>query len=119
MTDGEQTAFEAFCLAGLWPGLGRTVAARLPEARINGPDDVSVDTLAKVEGVTPARAEKLAKAFTGAAARYAVVELLHPVGLPARLAAGVVEELGAGAVGVLHRDPWRLLGCAAGGTAPA
>jgi len=52
MTDGEQTAFEAFCLAGLWPGLGRTVASRLPDARINSPDDVSIDEIAAAAGIS-------------------------------------------------------------------
>ena len=72
------TAFEAFCAAGLWPGLGRTTAGRLAEARINGPDDVSYEALAKVEGVTPKRAERLAKVFAQVTPRYEVAVLLHP-----------------------------------------
>jgi len=110
MTEPE-TAFEAFCAAGLWPGLGRTTAARLADARINGPDDVSVETLSKVEGVTPKRAERLAKVFVTVAPRYAVAELLHRTGLPARLAAAAVDGLGSGAAAVLQADPWRLLEC--------
>src|SRR3954449_9802482 len=95
------TAFEAFCAAGLWPGLGRTTAGRLAEARVNSPDDVSVETLSKVEGVTPKRAERLAKVFASVAPRYAVAELLHRTGLPVRLAAAAVDDLGPGAASTL------------------
>ncbi len=111
----ETTAFEAFCAAGLWPGLGRTTASRLPEARINAPDDVAADALCRVEGVTPKRAERLAKAFADAQPRYAVAELLHRTGLPVRPAAAAVDLLGAGAPGSLRADPWRLLECSGGG----
>jgi exodeoxyribonuclease V alpha subunit len=107
------TAFEAFCAAGLWPGLGRTTAARLAEARINGPDDVSYESLSKVEGVAPKRAEKLAKVFAQVTPRYEVAQLLHPTGLPVRLAAAAVDELGSAAATVLKADPWRLLDCTA------
>jgi exodeoxyribonuclease V alpha subunit len=112
----DSTVFEAFCAAGLWPGLGRTTASRLAAARINGPDDVSGDALAKVEGVTPSRAERLAKTFAEAHPRYAVAEMLHPSGLPVRLAAAAVDELGTSAVSTLRRDPWRLLDCVHGAT---
>jgi exodeoxyribonuclease V alpha subunit len=115
VTDGDTTVFEAFCAAGLWPGMSRATAAKLPAARVNGPDDVSVDTLSKVEGVGAKRAERLAKAFATAAPRYAVAELLHRTGLPVRVAATAVDELGQGAATLLADDPWRLLACAGGG----
>src|SRR3954470_21616848 len=105
------TAFEAFCAAGLWPGLGRTTAGRLAEARINGPDDVSVETLSKVEGITPKRAERLAKSFALVAPRYAVAELLHRTGLPVRGGAAAGGDLGSSAASILEVDPWRLLEC--------
>ncbi|MDQ1704544.1 MAG: exodeoxyribonuclease alpha subunit [Frankiaceae bacterium] len=114
MAAEDTTAFEAFCAAGLWPGLGRTTAARLPAARINGPDDVSADALTKVDGVTPKRAERLAKVFTDQRPRYAVAELLHATSMPVRLAAAAVDEHGPGAAGVLRADPWRLLDAAPG-----
>ena len=58
-----ESVFDAFCLAGLWPGLGRTTASRLVDAGVRSPDDVSADALGKVEGVTAKRAERLAKTF--------------------------------------------------------
>ncbi|MGN6473514.1 MAG: AAA family ATPase [Mycobacteriales bacterium] len=103
------TAFEAFCEAGLWPGLGRTLAAALPAAHINGPDDVDVDALAALDKVGRKRAENLVKAFTGAATRFAVAELLFAASLPVRPAFGAVDALGTDAAGVLREDPWRLL----------
>jgi exodeoxyribonuclease V alpha subunit len=112
----DTTAFEAFCAAGLWPGLGRTTAGRLPDARINSPDDVSADALTKVEGVTPKRAERLAKAFADHQPRYEVAEMLHGTSLPVRLAAAAVDELGRGAPAALRSDPWRLLDAARGAT---
>ena len=38
--------FLAFCSAGLWPGLGRTLAQELAESGITGPDDVTSAALA-------------------------------------------------------------------------
>jgi exodeoxyribonuclease V alpha subunit len=103
------TAFEAFCEAGLWPGLSRSRAAALPAAHINGPDDVTVDALSALADVTRDRAEKLVKAFAGAAPRLAVAELLFAAALPVRPAFGAVEAFGPGAADVLKDDPWRLL----------
>ncbi|HVY11432.1 MAG TPA: AAA family ATPase [Mycobacteriales bacterium] len=102
------TAFEAFCEAGLWPGLG-SLAAALPAAHINGPDDVTADALAAIDGVARGRAEQLAKAFYSAAPRLAVAELLFAAGLPVRPAFGAVEAFGAEAPHLLRDDPWRLL----------
>jgi exodeoxyribonuclease V alpha subunit len=102
------TAFEAFCEAGLWPGLGR-LAAALPAAHINSPDDVTVDALASLDGVGQKRAETLAKAFASAAPRLEVAELLFAAGLPVRPTFGAVELLGPAAAEQLRADPWRLL----------
>lgn len=116
MSEDDTTVFEAFCTAGLWPGLSRTTAAKLAAAHINGPDDVSVDMLAKVDGVKPKKAEKLVKAFANASNPYAVAELLHRAALPVRPAAAAVDQLGGGAATVLRADPWRLLECVGGGS---
>ncbi|HWC36665.1 MAG TPA: AAA family ATPase [Mycobacteriales bacterium] len=102
------TAFEAFCEAGLWPTLGR-LAAALPAAHINGPDDVSIDALSTLEGVTRDRAEKLVKAFAGATPRLEVAELLFAASLSVRPAFGAVDAFGADAAALLREDPWRLL----------
>jgi exodeoxyribonuclease V alpha subunit len=105
--------FAAFCDAGLWPTLGRSMTARLAAAGITSPDDVSLDRLGKVEGLGgPKRAEKLAKTFVEAQPRYAVAELLHGARLPVRHAFAAVDQLGSSAAATLRNDPWRLLGCA-------
>lgn len=93
----------------MWPGLGRTLAAALPAAHINGPDDVSPDALASLDTVGRQRAEKLAKAFASAAPRLAVAELLFTASLPVRPAFGAVDAFGADAAALLREDPWRLL----------
>jgi exodeoxyribonuclease V alpha subunit len=103
------TAFEAFCEVGLWPGLGRTTASRLPAARVNSADDVTVDAMSAVEGVSARRAQQLVRSFDDARPRLAVAELLFGAGLLVRYAFGAVELLGRDAAGVLGRDPWRLL----------
>jgi exodeoxyribonuclease V alpha subunit len=103
------TAFEAFCEAGLWPGLGRTTAHRLPAAHINRADDVSEHALSAVEGLTARRAKTLAKAFEDARPRLAVAELLYAASLPVRPTFGAVDILGRDAAAVLQADPWRLL----------
>jgi exodeoxyribonuclease V alpha subunit len=103
------TAFEAFCEAGLWPGLSRRLASALPSAHINGPDDVTVEALSSLDKVSRDRAEKLLKAFTGAAPRLAVAELLFSTSLSVRPAFGAVEAFGADAADLLRDDPWRLL----------
>jgi exodeoxyribonuclease V alpha subunit len=105
--------FAAFCDAGLWPTLGRSMTARLAAAGITSPDDVSLDRLGKVEGLGgPKRAEKLAKTFVEAQPRYAVAEMLHDARLPVRHAFAAVDQLGSSAAATLRNDPWRLLGCA-------
>ncbi|MDP9239407.1 MAG: AAA family ATPase, partial [Actinomycetota bacterium] len=106
---GQQAAFEQFCAAGLWPGLGRTLAAAMAEAGVTAPDDLSVDALARLPKVSVGRAEKLMTAFEQAAPVFDVVVLLEPAGLPVRWAGRVVEALGKAAAPLLADDPWRLL----------
>jgi exodeoxyribonuclease V alpha subunit len=101
--------FTTFCAAGLWPGLGTTLAGRLGEGGIHSPADVTSARLGALPGVGPARAERLVATFAAAAPAYAVAELLTGAGLPARLAASGVETLGEAAEGELRADPWRLL----------
>ena len=104
-----ESVFAAFCAAGLWPGLGRATAEKLPAAGINSPDDVTTTALLTVDGIANRKAEKLAKAFVDAQPRYAVAEMLHAAGLPVRAAGPVVDALGSGAAAAFARDPWRLL----------
>jgi exodeoxyribonuclease V alpha subunit len=103
------TAFEAFCEAGLWPNLGRTTASRLAAARINGPDDVTPAALESIEGVGPKRAQTLVKTFADAQPRLAVAELLFAASLSVRPAFGAVEMFGRESATTLREDPWRLL----------
>jgi len=101
--------FAAFCAAGLWPGLGSTLAAELPEAGIRRPADVTAETLTRLPKVGQLRAGRLFSAFLAAQPAYEVVQLLLAAGLPARLAGRAVELFGAGAHRLLRDDPWRLL----------
>jgi exodeoxyribonuclease V alpha subunit len=103
------TAFEAFCDAGLWPSLGRTTASRLAAAHINGADDVTSDALSSIEGVSAKRAQQLVKTFEDAKPRLAVAELLFAASLSVRPAFGAVDLLGRDAAAQLRVDPWRLL----------
>ena len=112
-----QMIFTAFCEAGLWPGLGRTLAAALPEAGITSPDDVSASNLASLPKVGAQRAGRLLSSFIAAAPVYDVLTLLVPAGIDARVAARVVDALGHGAARLLKDDPWQLL--AAWGVTPA
>ncbi len=101
--------FDVFCAAGLWPGLGSTVAGQLPAAGIRGPQDVTAQRLATVPEVGAKRAERLAAAFADAAPAYEVVRSLLTARLPPRLAPGAVAALGDEAARRLRLDPWRLL----------
>lgn len=101
--------FSAFCSAGLWPGLGRTFADRLTQAGITDPAHVTAERLAAVDGVGPARAERLVTSFERVRPVYDVVELFVATQVPARLAGAAVEQLGGTAAGQLREDPWRLL----------
>jgi len=101
--------FQAFCTAGLWPGLGSTLAEALPEAGITAPEHVTAEALAGLPRVGKQRAGRLLSAFIAAAPAYEVVELLTLAGLPARLAGRAVDSFGPGAGRLLRDDPWRLL----------
>ena len=101
--------FAAFCGAGLWPGLGKTLRDKFPAAGILTSDDVSEEALAAISGLSARRAATLMVAFARARPKFEVVALLLPAGLPARLAEGALSALGPGAAGVLRNDPWRLL----------
>lgn len=101
--------FAAFCAAGLWPGLGKRLAELLPEWEITGPADVTRENLLALPRVGAARANKLLTAFLDAAPVYEVCDLLVPVGLDARIAGRVVDQLGKPAPRLLRDDPWQLL----------
>ena len=112
-----ETIFAAFCEAGLWPGLGRTLAAALPGAGITCPDDVSAANLATLPKVGAQRAGRLLSSFIAAQTVYDVVALLVPAGVDARVAGRAVDSLGPGAARLLRDDPWQLL--SAWGVTPA
>lgn len=101
--------FAAFCAAGLWPGLGRTLASALADAGIDGPEDVSATNLAALPKVGAMRAGRLLSSFVAAGPAYEVVELLVPAGIDARVAGRAVDVLGPAAPRLLRDDPWRLL----------
>jgi exodeoxyribonuclease V alpha subunit len=101
--------FGEFCAAGLWPGLGPGLAARLAGAGITTPTLVTPARLELVEGVGSKRAVRLAAAFEDARPSYEVAELLVACRVPARYAAPAVARLGASAARQLREDPWRLL----------
>jgi exodeoxyribonuclease V alpha subunit len=109
MTEAPDGLFAAFCAAGLWPGVSRAMAEKIATAGIHSPDDVSVASLGKVEGLGAKRSERLAKNFAQASSRYAVAGLLHEAGMPLRPASAVVDALGSRAADTLLADPWRIL----------
>jgi exodeoxyribonuclease V alpha subunit len=101
--------FTAFCEAGLWPGLGRKLAAALPDAGIEGPADVTAERLLALPKVGAQRAGRLLSAFLAAAPVYELVDLLVPAELDARVAGRVVDALGPPAARLVRDDPWVLL----------
>jgi exodeoxyribonuclease V alpha subunit len=101
--------FAEFCAAGLWPGLGTSLAARLAAAGITAPGLVTAARLELVEGVGSKRALRLASAFEDVRPSYEVAELLVACRVPARYAGPAVARLGASAARQLREDPWRLL----------
>jgi len=102
-------AFRAFCEAGLWPGLGRTLAAALPEAGIDRPEAVTSKALATLPRVTTQRADRLLSSWVSATAAYDVVTLLVAARVEPRLAARLVEAHGDRAAEALRADPWLML----------
>jgi exodeoxyribonuclease V alpha subunit len=101
--------FDAFCAAGLWPGLGRVTAGRLAAAGITRPEDVTIAKLCDVQGVSPMRADRLVGNFRDRWVTYDVAGLLYAAELPLRPAAAAAAALGSSAVAILQEDPWRLL----------
>src|ERR1700681_3892088 len=86
--------FAEFCAAGLWPGLGTSLAARLAAAGITAPGLVTAARLELVGGGGSKRALRLAAAFEDA---------------PPRYEGSAAARLGASAARKLREDRWRLL----------
>ena len=101
--------FGEFCLAGLWPGVGRAMVEKLRAAGITGPADVTAGRLELVEGIGPKRAARLAASFTRVRPAYETAELLIQCRVPARFAGSAVALLGPSAARQLRDDPWKLL----------
>jgi hypothetical protein len=101
--------FGEFCLAGLWPGVGRALVDKLQAAGITAPDDVTPGRLELVEGIGPKRAARLATSFARARPAYETAELLIACRVPARFAGSAVALLGPAAARQLRADPWKLL----------
>ena len=104
--------FRAFCDSGLWPGLGRTLAAALGPAGIDRPEAVTARALAAMPRVSTQRAERLVSSFIGAGPTYDVVGQLGAAGLDPRWAGRLVELHGERTAALLAEDPWRLLALA-------
>jgi exodeoxyribonuclease V alpha subunit len=101
--------FDAFCSAGLWPGLGKTLAGLLADNGIAGPQDVTAANLERLPKVGSVRAGRLFSSYLSAAPVYEVLEMLVPAGAEPRLATRVVDMFGPPAPRLLRDDPWRLL----------
>ena len=102
--------FEAFCSAGLWPGLGKTLAGLLADHGIEGPQDVTASNLERLPKVGSVRAGRLFSSYLSAAPVYEVLEILVPAGAEPRLAMRVFELFGPPAPRLLRDDPggcWR------------
>ena len=99
--------FAAFVAAGLWPGLGRVTAGKLPDAGITGPETVTAERLRTV--ASGKRVDRLLASWRESLPAYAVAEQLHVAGLAVRAAAAAVTLLGESAADRLAADPWRLL----------
>jgi exodeoxyribonuclease V alpha subunit len=110
MTEESTAAlFGEFCLAGLWPGVGRALVEKLRAAGITRPADVTAGRLELVEGIGPKRAAKLAASFGRAAPAYETAKLLIQGRVPVRYAGSAVALLGPSAARQLRDDPWKLL----------
>ena len=101
--------FAEFCAAGLWPGVGQAVSAKLADVGIVSPADVTAEKLAALPRMTDRRANRLVTSFIGAGQLYQIAELLIPQEIPVRWAARLSDNLGVDAGAVLREDPWRLL----------
>ncbi|MGA2826004.1 MAG: AAA family ATPase [Streptosporangiaceae bacterium] len=110
MTEESTAAlFGEFCLAGLWPGVGRALVEKLRAAGITRPADVTAGRLELVEGIGPKRAAKLAASFGRVAPAYETAKLLIQCRVPVRYAGSAVALLGPSAARQLRDDPWKLL----------
>jgi exodeoxyribonuclease V alpha subunit len=107
--DNRPDVFGEFCAAGLWPGLGRTLAGQLAGAGITAPELVTADRLGLIDGMSGERAEWLAASFLDARPCYETAQLLTACQVPARFARAAVAMLGRSAEDQLRQDPWRLL----------
>ena len=108
-TAGPDQVFGEFCAAGLWPGLGRGLAARLAESGITTAEEVSAARLELIEGIGPKRAQRLAAAFEDALPCYDAAQVFVSCRVPARFAGPAVGYLGKSAAIRLRDDPWLLL----------
>jgi exodeoxyribonuclease V alpha subunit len=102
----------AFLASDRFTGVGPVLAQRLVEAfGLEFARTVREDpsALARVRGVSPDLAYRIGQAWKEAGALAELVQRLAAVGLPASLARGVARTLGAGALGVLEANPYRLL----------
>lgn len=105
--------FSAFALSGLWPGLGKTAAQVMLKARINSPDDVTVENFMAIPGNSRRRAERLVAAFHASAKLYRVAEELIIAGCEPKAAAIAINAFGSSASSIIDKDPWSLLACGA------
>lgn len=105
--------FSAFALSGLWPGLGKTAAQVMLQARINSPDDVTVENFLAIPGNSRRRAERLVSAFHQAQRLYKVAEELIIAGCEPKAAAIAINFYGSNASAIIGNDPWSLLACGA------
>src|SRR6478752_5334720 len=85
------------------------MAAKLAEAGIRVPADVTAPKLSGLPRMTDRRANRLVTSFIGAGQLYSIAELLVPEEIPVRWAGRLAEALGDDAGAVLRADPWRLL----------
>ncbi|MCW2541150.1 MAG: putative ATP-dependent exoDNAse [Frankiales bacterium] len=108
----DEKVFAAFCGAGLWAGLGSTLAAALPGAGIRLPEHVNAESLAALPKVGKLRAGRLLSTFIAAEPAYEVAGLLFAGGVPVRLAGRAIDAFGLNAARLLRDDPWRLLSLA-------
>ena len=105
----ERRVFAEFCAAGLWPGLGRTLAEALPAAGITSPADVTLDALTALPKVTARRASRLLSSFVAAGPLLELCGLLVEAEVDVRWAARAQAHLGGDAARQLRDDPWALL----------
>src|SRR6478735_10768593 len=85
------------------------MSAKLAEAGITSPADVTAPNLSALPRMTDRRASRLVTSFIGVGQLYQIAELLVPEEIPVRWAARLADALGDEAGAVLRADPWRLL----------